>query len=312
MRDVLKLAPIVLFVYNRLDHTTQTIEALQRNELAGESDLFIYSDASKNSKADENVSNVREYIKTVKGFKSITIIEREKNLGLANSIIDGVTNVVNEYGRIIVLEDDLITSPYFLTYMNEALEFYKNSKNIYSITGFSFSTEFMNFPTSFIDDVYLNIRPMSWSWATWKEEWVGIDWEVKTINDFLSSRKRIKQFNKGGTDLTHMLKAQMNGQIDSWYIRWTYNAFLQGKYTIYPRVSFVNNIGHDDTGVHCKDDKEKILSHSELSLNSKVNFKKDIVLKRKIVSAFNKAFNYTNMVKVKLLIKEMINYVKTN
>lgn len=308
----MNLAPIVLFVYNRPKHTKQTIEALKKNNLAIESSLYIYSDAAKNSKATQSVNQVREYIKTVNGFNKVTIIEREKNFGLANSIIDGVSNVVNEYEKVIVLEDDLITSPYFLSFMNEALDFYQNNEKIYSITGFSFSTEFMNFPTDFIDDVYLNIRPMSWSWATWKDEWLGIDWKVETFNNFLSSKKRINQFNKGGTDLTHMLKAQMSGQIDSWYIRWTYNAFLQGKYTIYPKVSFVNNIGHDDTGVHCKDDKEKVLSHSELSLTSKVNFKKDIALNSNIVSAFNKAFNYTIIIKIKLLIKEMMSYVKTN
>jgi hypothetical protein len=308
----MNLAPIVLFVYNRPMHTKQTIEALQKNELASESQLYIYSDAAKNAKATESVCKVREYIKTINGFKKTTIIEREKNLGLANSVIDGVTRIINKYGKIVVLEDDLITSPYFLKYMNDALDFYQNNKNIYSVTGFSFSTEFMNFPTNFIDDVYLNIRPMSWGWATWKREWLGIDWEIKNFNDFLSSKKRMNQFNKGGTDLAHMLKAQMNGQIDSWYIRWTYNAFLKGKYTIYPSVSFVNNIGHDDTGVHCKEDSESILSHSELNPNSKVNFKRDVVLKSEIVSAFNKAFNFTNTVRVKLFIKEMINHVKTN
>jgi GT2 family glycosyltransferase len=116
-----KQAPIALFVYNRPWHTRQTVEALKKNELASESELFIYSDAPKNGKAKEKVKEVREYIKTIDGFKKVTIIERENNWGLADSIIDGVTKIVNEYGKIIVLEDDLVTSPYFLKFMNEAL-----------------------------------------------------------------------------------------------------------------------------------------------------------------------------------------------
>ena len=119
--STLDLAPIVLFVYNRPDHTRQTVEALQKNELAVDSELFIYSDAAKNENAEQKVNEVREYIKSIDGFKKITIIEREKNWGLANSIIDGVTNIVNEYEKIIVLEDDLVTSPYFLRFMNSSL-----------------------------------------------------------------------------------------------------------------------------------------------------------------------------------------------
>lgn len=306
------LSPIILFVYNRPWHTQKTIESLKKNTLASESVLYVFSDAPKNDMENQAVTEVRELISQVDGFKEVVIVEQAHNLGLASSIIGGVSNILEKHDRAIVLEDDLLTSPYFLSYMNEALDFYAHSDNIYSITGFSFSSEFMKFPTDFTDDVYLNIRPMSWGWATWKREWLGIDWEVKNFNDFLSSKKRMNQFNKGGTDLTHMLKAQMKGLVDSWYIRWTYNAFLKGRYTIYPKVSFVNNIGHDGTGVHCKDDGKRILSHSELNLNSKINFKKDIVLNSEIVSAFNKAFNFPYIVKVKLLVKEMISYVKTN
>src|SRR3989339_1619899 len=130
------LAPIVLFVYNRPYHTKQTVEALQKNEFANESELFIYSDEAKNLSAKESVDEVRNYIKTIDGFKKVTIVEREKNFGLANSIIDGVTKIVNEYGKIIVLEDDLVTSPFFLRFMNEALEMYQNESNVASIHGY--------------------------------------------------------------------------------------------------------------------------------------------------------------------------------
>ena len=132
-----KLAPIVLFVYNRPEHTKLTVMALQKNELARESELFIYSDAPKNLDVKVKTDEVRKYIKSISGFKKIIIIEREKNWGLAASIIDGVTKIINEYGKIIVLEDDLVTSSYFLKFMNEALEFYKNEDKVWHISGWN-------------------------------------------------------------------------------------------------------------------------------------------------------------------------------
>jgi GT2 family glycosyltransferase len=130
------LAPIVLFVYNRPWHTKQTITALERNELSDKSELFIFSDEAKNPENIEKVKEVREYIKKAKNFKKITIIKQTKNLGLAASIINGVTNIINKYGKIIVLEDDLVTSPHFLRFMNESLDLYKNEEKVWHITGY--------------------------------------------------------------------------------------------------------------------------------------------------------------------------------
>lgn len=308
----MNLAPIVLFVYNRSWHTKQTIEALQQNELAGESELFIYSDAPKTAKVKESVSEVRALVNNITGFKKITVIEREKNWGLAASIIDGVTTLIDRYGKIIVLEDDLVTSPFFLKYMNSSLDFYKNEENIYSITGFSFSSEFMKFPKHFDDDVYLNIRPMSWSWATWKKEWDGIDWEIEDFNEFISSKKLVKKFNMGGRDLTRMLNMQIDGQLDSWYIRWTYNAFKKGKLTVYPRMSLVNNVGHDNTGVHCGIDPRNIYSHSELNSNINIKLVRDITLNSYIVDNFNKAFNPPLSTIIKRHIKNILKHAKTS
>lgn len=133
-----KLAPIVLFVYNRKDHTEQTIEALKKNDLAIESDLFIYSDATKNDVNSDAVKEVREYIKTINGFKSITIVERKNNMGLAKSVVSGVSEIVNKYGKVIVLEDDLITAPQFLRYMNKNLENYEKVEDVISIHGYNY------------------------------------------------------------------------------------------------------------------------------------------------------------------------------
>ena len=305
MNQNFTLAPVVLFVYNRYEHTKQTIEALQKNILAQESNLYIFSDGPKNDNAKESVHKVRNFIKDIDGFHNVTIIEREKNMGLADSIISGVTTTIEKYGKIIVLEDDLLTSKYFLEYMNNALLTYKNREDIYSITGFSFSTEFMNFPKEYQNDIYVNIRPMSWSWATWEDRWEGLDWEIKDFNEFITNSSLKKAFNKGGSDLTRMLNNQMKGVINSWYIRWTYNAYKQKKLTVYPRVSYVNNIGHDITGTHCVEESNDIYSHTQLN-DKTATFNKEIELNADIVKHFNKGFN-TNYIRIlKRKLKKLI------
>ncbi|MDD4082332.1 MAG: glycosyltransferase [Sphaerochaetaceae bacterium] len=154
-------APIVLFVYSRLDHTKRTVEALKNNLLADESNLIIFSDAPKNEKSKKAVEEVRKYIHSIKGFKSVKIIERKNNVGLANSIIDGVTKVVNKYGKIIVLEDDLVTSKYFLNFMNDSLELYKNESKVISISGYTY-------PVGGLAETFFIKGTDCWGWATWK------------------------------------------------------------------------------------------------------------------------------------------------
>lgn len=245
-----KLSPIILFVYNRPWHTEQTVEALKKNELASESDLFIFSDGPK-IENDENVRKVREYIKTVDGFKSVKIIEREKNLGLANSVIAGVTEIVNKFGKVIVLEDDLVTSKYFLKFMNEALEFFKDREDIFSISGYSYPPSIMKIPGFYKHDVYLSYRFGSWGWASWIDRWNKVDWEIKDYEQFKKDNKMNADFNRGGSDMSDMLISQMEGKIDSWAIRFDYAHFKNNCYNIRPVKSLVKNIGFDGSGVHC-------------------------------------------------------------
>lgn len=284
----MNLAPIVLFVYNRPWHTQQTIESLQKNELAEQCHLFVYSDAPQNDKTDLKVQAVRDYLKNITGFKSIKVVECTVNLGLAKSIISGVTEVINEYGRIIVLEDDIVTSPVFLQYMNEALDFYESEERIGSITGFNFHTDFTKFDNSF--DVFPNIRPMSWSWATWSNRWNVVDWEIDDYPTVKNNKEIMKKFAAGGTDLPKMLELQMNNRIDSWYVRFCYNLILRDKYTIYPRISYVNNLGHDGTGVHCGTAGNSIFSHNQLNFQPS-KFTSELTLDCAKVVAFNRGFN---------------------
>ena len=241
----MNLAPIVLFVYNRPDHTKQTIEALQKNELAKDSELFIYSDAAKIETAQQKVNKVREYIKSVDGFKKITIIEREKNWGLANSIIDGVTKIVNEYGKIIVLEDDLVTSPYFLKFMNEALEMYKDEPKVASIHGYIY-------PIDGLPETFFIRGADCWGWATWKNKWSIFERVGQKLLDELKSKNLQKEADFNGSySYTTMLKGQICGENNSWAVRWYMSAFLRNMLTLYPGQSYVQNIGFDQQGTHC-------------------------------------------------------------
>ena len=239
------LAPIVLFVYNRPWHTQQTIEALQNNTLANESELFIYSDAPKDEQSIDKVADVRNYIQTITGFKKITIIEREKNWGLANSIIDGVTTIVNQYGKIIVLEDDLVTSPYFLTFMNEALVMYKDENNIACIHGYIY-------PIDQLPETFFIRGADCWGWATWQDKWAIFEADGQKLLNELKRRKLQNEADFNNTaDYTQMLKDQIAGKNNSWAIRWYISAFVKEMLCLYPGKSYVQNIGTDDSGTHC-------------------------------------------------------------
>jgi hypothetical protein len=239
-------APIALFVYNRLDHMRRTVDSLKRNILAKDSDLIIFSDASKSKEQADRVRAVRCYIHQIEGFKSLTIIEREVNYGLAKSIINGVAEIVNNYGRAIVLEDDMVTSPHFLTYMNEALNKYEDDDRVICIHGYVYPTK-EKLPEAFF------LRGADcWGWATWKRGWELFNPDGKTLLKELKRKKLINEFDfNGAYSFSRMLNDQIKGKNDSWAVRWYASAFLANKLTLYPGRSLVHNIGNDDSGSHC-------------------------------------------------------------
>ncbi len=239
------LAPIILFAYNRPWNTLQTINALQKNDLASQSELFIYADGAK-QKNDIKVEKVREYIKTIIGFKIITIIEREQNWGLADNIIDGVTEVVAKYGKIIVLEDDLITSKGFLKYMNEALEIYKDEKKVISIHAYNYPIKKKLPQTFFLKGADC------WGWATWERGWKLYNNNAKELYAELIAQNRQAEFDFNNTyPFTKMLENQIH-ENKSWAIKWYASAFLQNKLTLYPGKSLVKNIGFGDEATNTK------------------------------------------------------------
>lgn len=262
-RKLMNLAPIILFVYNRPKHTKETLEALNKNIFADQSVLYIFSDAAKNDKGSESVNEVRNLIKTVKGFKEVLITEREKNLGLANSIISGVTEIINKCGRAIVLEDDIVTSPHFLKFMNEALEFYRDDKRIYSISGYNFP---IKIPESYQHQVYISPRPSSWGWATWKNRWEKAEWNPENVLNIKDKRVVRSLMDKAGKDLAPMLLKSIEGKISSWAVKWAFTHLINESYCLYPTKSFVRNIGADASGTNFN----RVTSRYEVKLDDSI------------------------------------------
>ncbi len=253
-RQDMAYAPIVLFVYNRKEHTRKTLEALKKNYGAAESILYIYSDGAKEN-TKESVGEVRDYISTVTGFKEVHIIQREENRGLAASVIAGVTEVLSCYDRAIIMEDDLVTTPFFLQYMNEALEKYESNKQVYSITGYS------HFPkgNEKLPETYFMQFTSSWTWATWKDRWDKFDPLALGWQEVTNDKKQSYAFDYDGSfGMTKMLIQQMEEKsIDSWAVRWCYCVFLHKGLTLFPNKSLCMNTGFDGTGVHCGVSNEK-------------------------------------------------------
>lgn len=246
----MQLAPISLFVYNRLSHTEKTIEALKKNTLAAESDLIIFSDGPKeNLTSQQSVIGLREYLKTITGFRSIRIVERKENFGLAQSIITGVSEIVNKYGRIIVLEDDIVTSRYFLEYMNQGLELYKDDPSVISVHSYVYPVK------GTLPETFFLRGSDCFGWATWKRGWDIFEPDGNKLLSELRNKKLLKEFDFAGSyPFTKMLKNQIAGNNNSWAIRWYASAFLKNKLTLYPGESLIYNIGFDGSGENCEDD----------------------------------------------------------
>jgi len=291
-----KYAPILLFTYKRLNSLKKTISALQQNFLAEESSLFVFSDNAKQEKDAGAILEVRKYLRSVSGFKNIQIIEAETNKGLAASITQGVSQIINEYGKVIVLEDDLVTSRNFLTYMNKALDFYESNPKVFSIAGFTMPIKGVK-----QDSVYFTLRSSSWGWATWKNRWQEVDWEIKEYEQFKKNPRERKAFNRMGSDMAGMLDKQMNGQINSWAIRWCYNQFKKEMYTVYPAVSKVINIGFTEEATHTKEKFERFKTELDNTGTEVFQFSQNVRLEPNILSQFTKTYSIASRIKYKLL-----------
>lgn len=241
------LAPILLFVYNRPEHVKRTLAALEQNILAKESELFIYSDAARSPQDEASVAEVRKIIRTaLPFFKQVNILERETNWGLARSIIDGVTTQINRYERVIVLEDDLIVAPYFLKFMNDALDTYQHEEKVGHIQACDFTQN------ASLPDTFLIKWTGSWGWATWKRAWKYFNPDGKALLEELQRRKLTYTFDFNGKyGYTRMLRRQTEGKNNSWAIRWNASLFLNDILSLNVGKSLVQNEGFDGSGTNC-------------------------------------------------------------
>jgi GT2 family glycosyltransferase len=238
-------APIALFVYNRPEHTRRTISYLKKNILAEESRLYIFSDAAKTEADVAKVNEVRQLISETEGFKSVKVIERKQNLGLANSIIAGVTQLVNEYEKVIVFEDDLLSSPYTLTYFNDALERYANQEKVMHIGAYMYPIDNSNLPQTFFYRA-----ATSWGWATWARAWKYFEPDVDTLISQFDNKKILQFSIEGNMNFWKQVQQFKAGKNNSWAIRWYASIFLRGGLTLNPSKSLINNIGNDGSGIH--------------------------------------------------------------
>lgn len=262
-----ELAPVALFVYNRAEHTRRTLESLRNNELAHRTDLFVFADGARTQAAAAAVLEVRKYVRSIEGFRSVTIIERERNLGLANSVIKGVTQLCDEFGRVVAVEDDLLTAPDFLTFVNCALERYENEPRIFSVSGYNFAVKA---PERYLYDAFCSYRTSSWGWGTWKNRWEKANWGVPNYARFCSDKSLQRSFNRGGEDLSRILALQMAQRIDSWSIRWDYVHFQHNAVSLLSTISKVYSIGFDGSGVHCR---RKTLNRLPLTVGNKTDYR---------------------------------------
>ncbi|MEX9950246.1 hypothetical protein AB7X11_17230 [Providencia alcalifaciens] len=243
----LNLAPVVLFVYGRPIHTQRTIDALLQNPESKHTDLIVYSDGPKQHSDTEKVESVREIIKKTSGFKSINLIERTENLGLAANIIDGVTKVCEEYGKVIVLEDDIVTSPFFLNFMNSALNKYQSNEKVWHISGWNYPLK----NTEELPETFFWRTMNCWGWATWKDRWQYFE---KSPQKLVTSwdQETIQKFNLDGYhNFWSQVEENISGKLNTWAIFWYATIFSHKGLCLNPTTSFVANIGNDGSGENC-------------------------------------------------------------
>lgn len=282
----MNLAPIILFVYNRPWHTLQTLEALLANELSVESKLYIYCDGPKEKTLTEDlkkIEDVRKVIREKKWCGKVEIKERENNLGLANSVINGVTEVIEKHGKVIVLEDDIVTSRHFLNFMNDGLNVYEHDNEVFGISGYAFPSEKL-----IEKETYFLPIMSSWGYATWNNRWSKINFNGKDLLNQVENKSINNKLNFSNLDFLKMLKDQVAGLNDSWAVRFYVSMYLEKGLFLYPKSSLLKNIGFDGTGVHCKADENSIYNQNYKN-NIEINVTRQTVkLDKRILNSFNK------------------------
>ena len=247
----MKNAPIAFFCFNRADKTKIVLEALLLNDLAQDSEIFIFCDGPRNIKDLAAIKSVREVVDSLSGFKKIHVTKREVNHGSQFSIIFGIQSVLENHDSVIVVEDDIIAAKDFLNFTNRSLDFYQGEKDVWCVSGFNYPKNLIKFPENYSDDVFfVQGKSSSWGWGTWRDRWQKIDFEIKDYAEFAKNKKLIKAFNRAGGNMFDMLRLQKENRINAWDIQMSYSMFKNSGYTVHSSKPLTKNIGFDSSGTH--------------------------------------------------------------
>lgn len=277
------MSPICLFVYKRYDTTKLMLESLLACPECADSELYVFMDEARNDSEADDVEKVRALFDNLQGFKTIHPYPARMNKGMARSVIDGVTTVLQQHESIIVLEDDLVVAPDFLTFMNAALEAYRDRSDIWCISGYTPTLKEIEQYDK--NSVFLVPRAQCWGWATWSDRWETVDWEVSDFNYLARNKKRRKAFDMGGNDLFRTLEMEHRERIESWAVRWAYAASKQKMWTVNPMLSKVQNIGLKSSTSHVGWHDER---HNVELLGDKTIIDPNVQPDEKLVQAFKK------------------------
>lgn len=304
---IMKLAPIVLFAYDRPDHLSKTLEALKKNKYASESSLYVFVDGPKDNASNERIARineVRKIVENIKGFAEVEHHFADSNIGCRDSIINGISYVLHKHSSVIVLEDDIITSPAFLAYMNTALDVYAKRPTVFSISGHSHSPSKFQIPQEYDYDVFASPRVFNWGWGTWADCWFSTDWSMSYYNSFMNHPYEKMAFNRSGDDMVRMLVDEFEGRSSAWDIQFTFHHFRNNALSIVPCISYTYNIGMDGSGTHCYNAK-CIQSESLLNFNFEPRFLDVLYLDSRIINRMYSAF----CIKRRPLWQRAINFV---
>lgn len=277
------MSPICLFVYKRYETTKLMLESLLACPECKDSELYVFMDEARNDDEAKAVERVRRLFDNLQGFKKVNLFPARMNKGMANSVIDGVTKVLQEHDDIIVLEDDLVVSPDFLQFMNAALKTYKDRSDIWSISGYT--PRLQELEGDGRNGVFVVPRAQCWGWATWRDRWETVDWEVSDFSRLAQSKELRKEFDKGGNDLFRTLEMERRERIESWAVRWAYAAAKQSRWTVNPMQSKVQNIGLKSSESHVgwHDERHNVELHGNATV-----IDPDVRADEALINAFKK------------------------
>lgn len=280
----LVMAPVLIVTYDRLEHLKKTITSLRSNIYAEQTDLFIASDYQKTDAEANKVTAVRNYLKSIDGFKSVTVFAREKNFGVVDNSNMALQFIFDKFDRFIIMNDDLVTAPGFLKFINEAFERYGENEKLFSITGYCPP---IHIPSTYRYDAFFLGRMSAWGCSMTKDRYDSVrEITREEFDEFAANKKLSRAFvEAGGEDLLVMLKDVAYGSLEAWDVRCMYTQFMKNQYTVYPTQSLILNIGFDGTGMHCgKTDRFNVV----LSDKSTFSFPDDVVVNERIVKANRK------------------------